>query len=179
MRRSDSFEVAARGVIIFFSLCPVVCETRSAFFSLREAKQLRISVSYSKMLLQQWTRHRTWVLARQTFVCRNQTKVCCEAARAFCRHCVQTTYGWLSALAVAFQRGRETEFESFTVKRLGQNADCAPQKCLSADFLVGKGRDENYRHIVSMGTQFIKQLESAQNRHLDVRNHTCGPSQKR
>ena len=27
--------------------------------------------------------------------------------------------------------------------------------------LVRKGRDENYRHIVSMGTQFIKQLESA------------------
>ena len=26
--------------------------------------------------------------------------------------------------------------------------------------LVGKGCDGNYRHIVSMGTQFIKQLES-------------------
>lgn len=130
MRRSDSVEVAARGAIIFFSF--VSFRLRNAFGFLFIARSKTIEDQHQLLQNATTAMH---IPSDVGFGAANLRLPQSdegllrgsEAAPAFCCHCVRTTYGWLSVLAVALQRGRETEFESFTVKRLGQNADSAPQ----------------------------------------------------
>jgi hypothetical protein len=70
------------------------------------------------------------------------------------------------------QRGLETLAKAVTVEGLSQVANRAGPKRLRTNPRVGKGREENERHVVSFGKQVGLQLDAAHAGHLDICNYT-------
>jgi hypothetical protein len=71
-----------------------------------------------------------------------------------------------------FQRGLETLDKAVTLEGFSQVANRAGPKRLRTNPLVGKGREENERHVVPLGKQVGLQLDAAHAGHLDICNHT-------
>jgi hypothetical protein len=58
-----------------------------------------------------------------------------------------------------------------SIERLHQKAHCAGFQHARPDALFRKGRDENYRHGITLGNQKALQIDARHARHLNVRDH--------
>ncbi len=73
---------------------------------------------------------------------------------------------------MSLQSGGEAVDQSGSGEGLGQEANCPGVQRLGADALIGKGRDEDERHKVTLAAYDRHKLRAAHNRHLHIRNHT-------
>jgi hypothetical protein len=74
--------------------------------------------------------------------------------------------------AMSPQSGGEAFDQSGSREGLGQEANCSGFQRSGADALIGKGRDENERRMVTLSTHKRQQVQAAHDRHLHIRNHT-------
>ena len=83
-------------------------------------------------------------------------------------------FGGFSALvsrgAVTLNRLPNRIQQSLIAKRLGEKLDGSGFHRLGSNALVGKGRDEDERHKVTLAAYDRHKLRAAHNRHLHIRN---------
>jgi hypothetical protein len=74
--------------------------------------------------------------------------------------------------AMYLQSGGEAVDQRGAGEGFGQEANGPGIHRLGSDALIGKGRDEDERHKVTLAAYDRHKLRAAHNRHLDIRNHT-------
>jgi hypothetical protein len=79
----------------------------------------------------------------------------------------------LAASAIAALQGLvEASDQMIFIEGLAQEAECASRQGARPETFVRKSRDKNYRQAMALGNQVPMHLNSAQTRHLHVRNDT-------
>jgi hypothetical protein len=74
--------------------------------------------------------------------------------------------------AMSLQGGGEAVDQRWSGKGLGQEANGPGVQRLGSDALIGKGRNEDERHKVTLAAYDRHKLRAAHNRHLHIRYHT-------
>jgi hypothetical protein len=78
------------------------------------------------------------------------------------------------SVALLFESRIEAFDQSVFVERLCQKADGAVMKRLLAVGLVGNGRNEDKRYLISLAAQVRLQFDAGHRRHADVGDHATG-----
>jgi hypothetical protein len=82
------------------------------------------------------------------------------------------TLSLAGAAALPTQGGFYAANQDGSGEGLGQETNGSSLQRSGTDALIGESRDENKRRVVTPGAHMRQQVQTAHNRHLDIRNDT-------
>jgi hypothetical protein len=88
------------------------------------------------------------------------------------RNNVPAVIASLIGAAISIQSAFDAVDQDGSSEGLGQEANGSGLQRSGADALIGEGRDENKRRVVTLGSHMRQKVQTAHNGHLHIRNDT-------